>query len=256
MAKSDLPSIYAMPQLYEAFFNPGLADVPFYEAWARDAGGPVLELGCGTGRLLWALRKTGLSVEGLDASAEMLAACRAQGKRHGLEAALHQGDWRSFDLGKRFAGIALPFNGLQHLHRAEDLRAFFERVRQHLLPGGGLALDVHLPQPALLVRDPAERFGVEEGPLAPNGERVVAEQSSYDAWTQVQTQTWTLAGVDGSTREISLGMRQFYPQELRALLDHEGFALESFGGGFEGEELEPGALKQVVRARLVKYAAL
>jgi SAM-dependent methyltransferase len=154
MAKSELPSIYATPLLYEAFFSPGLVDLPFYEAWARACAGPVLELGCGTGRLLWALRKTGLSVEGLDASAEMLEACHAEGKRLGLEAALHRGDWRSFDLGKRFAGIALPFNGLQHLHNAEDLNAFFERLRAHLLPGGSFALDLHLPQAALLARDP------------------------------------------------------------------------------------------------------
>lgn len=250
MAKSDLPSMYATPLVYEAFFNPGLADLPFYTAWARDAAGPVLELGCGTGRLLWALRKTGLPVEGLDASPEMLEACRAEGKRQSLEAALHQGDWRSFDLGKRFAGIALPFNGLQHLHSAEDLDAFFERLRAHLLPGGAFALDVHLPQPALLARDPQERYGVDEGPVAPNGERVIAEQSAYDVVTQVQSQTWTLASADGSTREIRLGLRQFFPQELQRLLQAQGFELQSVWGGFDVRPLGAQAFKQVVRARL------
>ncbi len=207
---------------------------------------PCWKLGCGTGRLLWPLRREGIPIEGLDGSPAMLEACRELGQRAGLSAPLHFGDWRSFDLGRRFAALLLPFNGLQHLCGAQDLAAFFERVRAHLQPGGLFALDLHLPQPALLAREADEHYGVEEGPLTPEGERVIAESSRYDPWTQVLTQTWTLAGADDRQRELSLQLRQFFPQELRALLDQQGLEILSHAAGFQAESFEGAPLKQVL----------
>jgi hypothetical protein len=162
---------------------------------------------------------------------------------------LHEADWRRFDLGRPFTAILLPFNGLQHLCTAQDLEAFFERLRSHLQPQGLFALDLHVPQAAILARDPDERFGVEEGPQTPQGERAVAEQSRYDALAQVLTQTWTLAGPDGSTREIDLALRQFFPQELRALLRNAGFELQRLAGGYGGEPLTASSLRQALCCR-------
>jgi SAM-dependent methyltransferase len=253
MANSEkpwLPELYQDPAAYEALFGPGLDDLAFYQAQAQASDGNVLELGCGTGRLLWPLRQKGLNVEGLDASAAMLAACRAQGQALGLEAPLHLADWRSFNLGRRFAALFLPFNGLQHLHSALDLDAFFAAVRAHLAPNGRLVLDLHLPQPAILARDPHERFGVEDGPQTPQGERAITEQSSYDGPSQVLTQTWTLAAPDGSTRQLSLALRQFFPQELRALLLAQGFEVLGHFGAFDQEPLQPHSLKQVLYGKM------
>jgi SAM-dependent methyltransferase len=241
--------VYENPRDYEAIFNPGLQDLAFYRRVAAKAGGCALELGCGTGRLLWPLRQASLAVEGLDQSEAMLDCCRQNGHALGLSSVLHQGDWREFDLGRPFQSLLLPFNGLQHLTQAADVEAFFRCVRFHLQPGGLFALDVHLPQAALLAREAEERFGVEAGPETAAGERVVAEQSRYDALTQVQTQTWTLAALDGSTREISLSLRQFFPQELRALLRAQGFEVLSASGGFQDEPLEATSLKQVLCCR-------
>jgi SAM-dependent methyltransferase len=250
MTKSEegLP-LYQRPGDYEALFNPGLQDLTFYLEVAKEAAGPVLELGCGSGRLLWPLRQAGVAIEGLDQSPAMLQACRDEGRRRGLSAPLHEADWRHFELGRPFAAILLPFNGLQHLCSAQDLEAFFDRLRAHLQPRGLFALDLHVPQAAILARDPGERFGVEEGPQTPQGERVIAEQSRYDALAQVLTQTWTLAGPDGSTREISLALRQFFPQELGALLRNAGFELQRLAGGYRGEPLIASSLRQAVCCR-------
>jgi len=75
------------------------------------------------------------------------------------------------------------------------------------------------------------------------------EAALLDALTQVLTQTWTLAGPDGNTREISLGLRQFFPQELRSLLQAQGFEIISAAGGFQGEALASASLKQVFCCR-------
>jgi SAM-dependent methyltransferase len=241
--------VYDHPLDYEAIFSPGLQDLAFYRRVAAQAGGSALELGCGTGRLLWPLRQAGLAVEGLDQSQAMLDRCRQNGQALGLSGALHHGDWRDFDLGRVYQCLLLPFNGLQHLTQPADLEAFFRCARSHLQPGGLFGLDVHLPQARLLAREAGENFGVEAGPETSGGERVVAEQSRYDALAQVLTQTWTLAAPDGGTREISLGLRQFFPQELRALLAAHGFEVLSATGGFQDEPLEAESLKQVLCCR-------
>jgi SAM-dependent methyltransferase len=247
MPKSDKPpALYQDPGLYEAFFDPGLADLPFYSGVCALGAGTALELGCGGGRLLAPLLAAGFKVEGLDFSPAMLKACAKAARG----AVLHQGDWRHIDLKRRYQAVLFPFNGLQHLHSAEDENGFFKSLRAHLEPGGLFALDLHVPQPAILARDPAENFGVEEGPMGPDGELVVAERSAYDPLAQVLTQTWTLGLANGGTRELSLGLRQYFPREITQLLQAQGFEILRHEGGFEGEALTEQSLKQVLLCRM------
>src|ERR1022692_1481704 len=85
------------------------ADKDFYLARAHEAQGPVLELGCGTGRILLPIAQAGVDITGLDASSAMLDICRARLDAAGLAAPLVTGDMRTFDLGRKFALIAIPF---------------------------------------------------------------------------------------------------------------------------------------------------
>src|SRR6266540_3485549 len=108
-------------------------DVAMYLGFAKRTGGPILELGCGTGRLL-----------GVDGSAEMLTVARARLERDGLaqRVALHHADMRSFSLNERFpfAFVALDSFGL--LARRSDQHAALVQAARHLLPGGLLVIDV------------------------------------------------------------------------------------------------------------------
>jgi len=96
-----------------------LQDVAFYRDAVREFGDPVLELGCGTGRITMALAQAGKRVTGLDLSERMLE--RAVKKRAALfteereRIHLVQGDMAKFDLGEKFALIIIPFRPLQHL---------------------------------------------------------------------------------------------------------------------------------------------
>ena len=124
-------------------------DIAFYVAAAEEFGGPVLELGCGTGRVLLPTARAGLSIVGLDRSAAMLDICR--GKLAGEAEAVRQratllaGDMRSFDLGRRFALVTIPFRPFQHLLTVADQLACLDCIRQHLAPGGTLVFDVFNP---------------------------------------------------------------------------------------------------------------
>src|SRR5258707_11379190 len=123
-----------------------LQDVAFYRNAARDFGDPILELGCGTGRITMALAEAGKRITGLDLSERMLE--RAVKKRAALRVEarervhLVQGNMAGFDLGEKFRLIIIPFRPFQHLLEVHEQVNCLEGVRKHLPPGGRLVLDV------------------------------------------------------------------------------------------------------------------
>ncbi len=123
-----------------------LQDVAFYRDAAREFGDPVLELGCGTGRITMALAEAGKRVTGLDLSERMLE--RAAKKRAALmveareRVHLVQSDMVRFDLGEKFRLIIIPFRPFQHLLEVREQVDCLECVKKHLSPGGRLILDV------------------------------------------------------------------------------------------------------------------
>src|SRR5229473_3926721 len=123
-----------------------LQDVAFYREATRDFGDPVLELGCGTGRITMSIAEAGKRITGLDLSERMLE--RAVKKRAALRVEARervhfvQGDMTQFDLGEKFRLIIIPFRPLQHLLEVRQQMDCLECVRKHLAPGGRLVLDV------------------------------------------------------------------------------------------------------------------
>lgn len=112
-----------------------MQDLEFYARLAGDAGGPILELGCGTGRLTRPLAAIGYDVVGLDNDPEMLAWSAARVE-------LVEADMRDFDLATRFPLVIVPYNTLQLLPGVDDQQACFRCIDRHLLPGGVVALEV------------------------------------------------------------------------------------------------------------------
>jgi len=139
--------------LYHAHHANETEDLPFWLELAARQGNPLLELGCGTGRVFLPLAKAGYQVYGLDRDPAMLAVLRLSAPtelRYGLR--LLQSDMTAFHLGIRFALILLPCNTFSTLAQPARLAAL-ERVATHLRPGGLFVAS--LPNPALLKRLPA-----------------------------------------------------------------------------------------------------
>jgi 2-polyprenyl-3-methyl-5-hydroxy-6-metoxy-1,4-benzoquinol methylase len=84
-------------------------DVAFYLAQAQATSGPVLEIGCGTGRVTIPLAAAGVDITGLDVSASMLEEAKRKAERQGLCINWIEADGRNFDLGRRFALIIMPY---------------------------------------------------------------------------------------------------------------------------------------------------
>ena len=121
------------------------SDVPFFVEKATASGGEVLELGCGTGRVLIPIARAGVSITGLDLSISMLEVCRNKLRSEPDEiqqnANILQGDMRSFDLHRQFALVIIPFRPFQHLLRVEDQLACLHSVHHHLTPDGRFIFD-------------------------------------------------------------------------------------------------------------------
>lgn len=127
-----------------------LVDAPFYIDLAKETGGPALEIGCGTGRVLLPTARAGIEIHGLDNSAPMLAALKEKVAREDPAVrdriTLHAADMRDFRLNRTFPLVTIPFRPMQHMFTLADQLAALKSAASHVAKGGVLALDVFYPK--------------------------------------------------------------------------------------------------------------
>jgi SAM-dependent methyltransferase len=148
----------------------GRSDTAFYMEEAARAKGPVLEIGCGTGRVLIPTARAGAQIAGIDSSRAMLDRCReklgAEAEAIRKRVALHEADARAFSLRRKFALITAPFRSFQHSIMMDDQLAFLNSVAKHLAPGGRFVFDVFNPHLGALTKDrSAEADDTPESPV-------------------------------------------------------------------------------------------
>lgn len=237
------------------------ADVAFYRGLARESGGPVLELGCGTGRVLLELASDGLACSGVDASAEMLAELRRKARAAGLgPLRLEVARMQDFDLRpERFGLVYSAFRAFQHLYTVEEQLACLACVRRHLAPGGVFAFDVFNPRLDRLALDEepeAEDLRFEQG-----GEqvvrhvRVVRDRATQRMQLEMRYERWRDGRVVGN--ELArFRMRWFHRYELEHLLHRAGFDDVRLFGDFTGAPVGADTPAYVVVARNSSTARL
>jgi SAM-dependent methyltransferase len=147
---ASAPSPYVAGDLYDLILGGYREDLAFYVGRARAAEGPVLELACGTGRVLLPTLEAGVEIEGLDLQPQMIERLHRNAAQRSLEARAWVGDMRRFALDRRFALITITFNAFVHNLTTEDQLATLRACHEHLLPGGTLVFDVMSPSLELL----------------------------------------------------------------------------------------------------------
>jgi SAM-dependent methyltransferase len=239
-------ALYDHPSLYDLLVRPGLCE-QFYCDVARDMGGPILELACGTGRLTVPLALTGMETIGVDSSAAMIEAARAKATVAGASASFIQGDMRSFDLSRRFALVVVSCNSLSHLTENEDLTAALSRILRHLAPGGLFAFDIGNPQIRDLAREEEMSIRINAARPDVNASEVLI---AYDPVQQVRLLKWEVREPGRVARKVApMRLRAIFPQELPFVLNAAGLELVSRFGDFERGPLTGGSLNQVCLAR-------
>ncbi|MGI6632880.1 MAG: class I SAM-dependent methyltransferase [Bacillota bacterium] len=209
----------------------GLSDVEAYLGFASECGPRILELGCGTGRILIPLANVGFQVTGVDASSHMLDACRRKLEWGNREVAgrvrLVQADILNLDLDDRFDLVLAPCNLLNHFLTTKEALRMLERARAHLAPNGAFAMDNSIPDIGHMVRTNgvSQRFEFTH-PLS--GTTIVDTfTSTYDFPTQMEVDHILLEELSGSEvvrrEELSLTLTYYFPREVRLLLAAAGF---------------------------------
>jgi SAM-dependent methyltransferase len=246
-----MSSLYTAADLYDlVHLGPWKGEAEFYLRQADRFGRRVLELACGTGRLTVPLAQRGLTLTGLDNSAEMLERARAKAERAGVQPELRLGDMRDFHLGQRFDLIFLPINSICHLYTRADIEACFRCVREHLQPAGRFCIDVFNPSLISLAREGDRWYEIDEYTDA-DGRRVrLTERNHYDRATQINHLRWRFEPESGRPIEHTLTQRQFFPQELDALLHYNGFLVEARYGKYGEKDSHAESNQQLVVARL------
>jgi SAM-dependent methyltransferase len=219
-------------------------DVAFFVEAAKNAGGSMLEVGCGTGRVLISVARAGVEIVGLDLSQHMLAVCR---RKLELESPAVQsrvqlvsGDMRDFDLRRAFNLITLPFRPFQHLITIEEQLSCLTAIRRHLADDGRLILDLFNPSlDALVTRPLNEESGDEPEFVTPDGRRVRRRHKTLarDRFNQVNQEEliYYVTHPDGREERLvhAFPMRYLFRFEVEHLLARCGLEVEQLYSGFD-----------------------
>lgn len=206
---------------YAVIRNPS-GDAAFYQSIAASTKGPLLEVGCGTGRILLKAAETGIECVGIDASKEMLAVLGEKDPPSNVTY-LHD-SMETFELGEsRFSLITAPFRALQHLLDVPSQLAALTNIRRHLDCEGAFVFDVFDPDLAsMAITQEPEVLGAtfqHQGYVMQRFTSIVR-----DPTTQLMTLTFRF---EGGPRELigstSIKLRWFYRYELEHLLHRAGF---------------------------------
>lgn len=263
----------AFARFYDADYRHYTDDLPLIADLADEQGDPILELGCGTGRVLIPLAAAGHTITGVDISPALLAVARGKGQAAGGEGrearsvvapcsallasriTLHEGDLRTFDLpAKDFAFAFCTSNTLMHLTTQADQLAVLHNTYRHLRAKGLLLIDLFNPDLARL--------------LAVNGLTELADQW-VEPETGIQVYKWCVRTTDvaeqlqdtlfiyeeilptGEVRRTAcpFTLRFLWRAEAELMLQTAGFTVEAVWGDFAGQAYNSASEHLILLAR-------
>ena len=242
----DLPVLAELYDLVPGYIH--RPDSDFYLQYATTATGRILELGCGTGRILLPIAEEGCRITGLDISEHMLARCRRklQAKTKDVQnrVQLVQSDMTGFALDDVFHLAIIPFRAFQHLVTVKDQLSCLRHIHRHLVPGGKLIIDVFQVNPEIInnPRRTEETEDLAEFKL-PDGRRLRrTHRMAAFHWAEQYNDVemiYHLTDTNGTTSRFvhTFPFRYFFRYEMEHLLRLAGFELIELFGNFDKSPL-------------------
>jgi SAM-dependent methyltransferase len=211
----------AIAELYDPWSRSVTEDVGFYVAEARKAGGTVVELGVGTGRIAVPVASAGVPVIGVDSSQGMLEVCRRRAEAAGVSRLvdLRQGDLRDPPVTERVRLVTSPFRALLHAETDEGRRAALAAAFGLLVPGGRFVFDVFAPSPEDVEETNGRWLEREPG---------IWERADWDMERRVLT-----LRVRGDAAETAMTLSWIPTEDWRRLLEETGFEIIACYGWFD-----------------------
>jgi SAM-dependent methyltransferase len=241
-------------EVYDLFYVDLEDDLDMYLGFAERTGGPILEIGSGTGRVALALAEAGHTVVGLELSDAMRSI--AQAKIAAAELAdrvtLVAGDMRRFKLDRRFGLVVAPLNIFLHNLTLDDQLATLISIHTHLRPGGLLLLDCFNPDPAHAVDD--RRLLLQRTAIDPGTQQPAALwlARATDWGQQLQEIVYVADRLDAQGRvqraTLIAQFRFIFRHEMQLLLKLGGFDLKDIYGSYELDPFDGGSEQLIVVA--------
>ncbi len=220
--------------------------IPFYVKQVKKYGGPILELACGTGRITIPIAKKGISIVGLDFSVKMLEQAKRNSIGNNVEIEWIEADMTNYSLSRKFSVILMPAAAMNWVLENKDIEKCLTCIKDHLNQDGIFIFNVFNPNLDILKRDPSKKYDISKYPN-PDGKGivVVTESNYYDKATQINHIT---SYYNINSKEIikKLKLRMFFPQELDALLNYNGFKIDHKYGSFVEEPFNSDSNWQIV----------
>lgn len=246
MIPIDCLPVYEDAEFYDMEFAARATEIPFFRGMAAESRGPVLEVACGTGRLTFPITHDGVDITGLDISRPMLEQARRRSVLEGLDIEWLEQDCRTMKLDRSFGLIFSATNAMQHLLDVESVCAFLQSARRALRSDGELILDLFNPSLSKLVR-PADERHLHKTLTDTDGQPITVEVSShYLADTQILHFDLHYLKDDRLLRTKHVNMRVFFPQELLALCQLNGFKIRDRYGDYDRNEFRADSPKQIL----------
>jgi SAM-dependent methyltransferase len=214
-----LSSYDAIAELYDPWSASVVEDVAFYLEEARRSGGPVVELGVGTGRIAVPIAADGIRIIGVDSSRGMLEVCARRALLAGVAVDLRVGDLREPPVTERVPLVICPFRSLLHMHTDDDRLSVLAAAYELLLPCGRFVFDVFRPDAADIAETNDRWLEREPG---------IFEHALWDESARTLTLT-----VRSEERETTMALAWLSPDEWRSLLERAGFEVEACYGWFD-----------------------
>jgi SAM-dependent methyltransferase len=224
------PYLSLEAELHDAFWDAedDASEVALMAEFLRQHPGPALEMGAGSGRLMFPLLQMGFDVEGVELSEDMLRIAKARSRALGLHAQIHLGDMAAWQGEKKFAALLAPAFALQ---LADDPAAVLGHWFQLLQHGGGLYLTVFMPYAELLGDLPENEWYDDHRVTLPDGRTGLLEtRHRLDHSQQIveRDHRYSLSGNPPQIHESHQSIRWFEHAQLFVLLETHGFGVERF----------------------------
>jgi SAM-dependent methyltransferase len=242
--------LYKDPKKYDLMFAETV-DIDFWKdrcATKKD----VLELACGTGRIINEIVVEGMNAYGIDISKDMLSIAIQKAIQKNKKVKYIEADITNFEINSKFDVIFLGCNSIGHILTNKEFSMLLKCVKRHLKYDGIFIIDVFTPSISILHKADGSYKNMMDFNNENNSKILVEDCSIYNPGSQILKSTWRYytEGQELIREEVFI-IKMYFPAELDALLEMNGFEIVNKYGNYLGEDYSKSQSKQILITKIV-----